>query len=187
MIAYVGATVLNPMHKWQWFNLRWCTPILAAALTRGKANLRQLWESSYTEAYTARPPTPQNADPGEVNDFVAFLVRTTAETAERIAIIDELDDYLREPVLLLRNHRQANEFRALAWWIEPTQQARYLKLCKMAFDLLTMPAMSAEIERLFSECSLALSTQRLSISQETLELLMCLRLWRRQEKKVTYK
>ena len=31
-IAYLGATVLNPMRKWHWFNKRWTTPILALAL-----------------------------------------------------------------------------------------------------------------------------------------------------------
>ena len=56
----------------------------------------------------------------------------------------------------------------------------------MAFDLLTVPAMSAEIERVFSECRLVLNTQRLKISQETLEQLMCLRSWRRQENKVGF-
>ena len=54
----------------------------------------------------------------------------------------------------------------------------------MAFDLLTVPAMSAEIERVFSECSLALNHQRLSMTQETLEDLMCLRSWLRNAKRV---
>ena len=32
IIAYVAVTMLNPMHKWQWFEQRWITPALAAAL-----------------------------------------------------------------------------------------------------------------------------------------------------------
>ena len=43
--------------------------------------------------------------------------------------------------------------------------------------------MSAEMERVFSECSLALNHQRLSIAQETLEQLICLRSWLRNERR----
>ena len=42
LITYIGATVLNPYHKWQWFNRSWITPNLLPALLRDKANLRQL-------------------------------------------------------------------------------------------------------------------------------------------------
>ena len=31
-IAYVAAIMLNLMHKWQWFEQRWITPALTAAL-----------------------------------------------------------------------------------------------------------------------------------------------------------
>jgi hypothetical protein len=38
----------------------------------------------------------------------------------------------------------------LAWWLEPTQQAEYLNLSRMAIDMLSIPTMSVEAERLFS-------------------------------------
>ena len=189
-IAYIGATVLNPMRKWHWFNRRWTTPILARALNQAKADLRQLWESKYAGAYHApvvRPRTPQDTDAGG-DGFTSFLYRTALDDEDdEPEVIDELTAYLQEPRIKPPNKDYAGEFRALTWWIQGEQQRRYPKLSKMAFDLLTVPAMSAEIERVFSECSLALNTQRLKISQETLEHLMCLRSWRRQEKKVSFK
>ena len=94
---------------------------------------------------------------------------------EHIEVIDELETYLRAPRLIPPTEEYAVQFRALSWWTQDEQQRRYPKLSKMAFDILTVPAMGAEIERVFSECSLALNTQRLKISQETLEHLMCLR------------
>jgi hypothetical protein len=38
---------------------------------------------------------------------------------------------------------------ALAWWLEETQQKNDPSLSKMAVDILSIPAMSAEPERLF--------------------------------------
>ena len=175
--------MLNPLFKWQWFDAHWTTPNLAPALIQGRASVQQLWQSNYAEAYTNRPITPQHngvgGEDGEVNDFAAFLFWTTAATAARVQVFDEYAIYVAEPPLVLLTCKETNDFRALAWWTERTQRDRYLKLSKMAFDLLTMPVMSAEIERVFSECSLMLNTQRLSMSQETLEQLMCLKTWRR--------
>ena len=52
-VAYIGATVLNPIYKWQWFEACWTTPNLAHALIQGKTDLQQLWESNYANAYTS--------------------------------------------------------------------------------------------------------------------------------------
>ena len=68
------------MHKWQWFDLRWRTPILAAALIRGKANLHQLWESSYAEAYIIRPIMPQNADSQTTDNPTLCPIRPSPHT-----------------------------------------------------------------------------------------------------------
>ena len=186
-IAYISATVLNPMYKWQWFDARWTTPNLIPALIQGKVELRRLWESDYAGTFTARPITPQNIENSAEDDLTAFFIRTAAATAEhtRTQAIDELETYLREPLLDVPRHL-VTSFRGLTWWLEDTQQRRYPRLSKMAVDLLTVPAMSAEIERVFSECSLALNSQRLSMSQSTLEQLMCLRSWRRQEQRVSH-
>ena len=89
--------------------------------------------------------------------------------------------YLSEPVLVLNTEQETHDFRALDWWTQGLQKTRFPRLSQMAFNILTVPPMSAEIERVFSECSLALNHQRLSVTQETLEQLMCLRSWLRNE------
>ena len=53
----------------------------------------------------------------------------------------------------------------------------------MAYDLLTVPAMSAEIERVFSESSLTLLDTRQCLTPETLEKLQLLKSWLRNAKK----
>jgi hypothetical protein len=39
---------------------------------------------------------------------------------------------------------------ALAWWCQPTQRQRWPKLSLMAIDILSIPLMSDEPERVFS-------------------------------------
>ena len=96
---------------------------------------------------------------------------------------DELQTYLSQENLSFPTDEESDSFRALDWWSETTQRTRFPHLSRMAFDILTVPTMSAEMERVFSECSLALNHQRLSIAQETLEQLICLRSWLRNERR----
>jgi hypothetical protein len=58
---------------------------------------------------------------------------------------------------------------AIEWWCEPRQRTRFPNLYKMAVDVLSIPAMSAEPERLFSECKRILTSDRHSMQADTLE------------------
>jgi hypothetical protein len=47
----------------------------------------------------------------------------------------------------------------------------------MAFDFFSVPAMSAECERVFSQAKLIMATQRQHLNAEALEAILCLKLW----------
>lgn len=47
----------------------------------------------------------------------------------------------------------------------------------MAIDIYSIPAISAEPERVFSEAKRTISDQRASLKAETIELLECLKSW----------
>ncbi len=47
----------------------------------------------------------------------------------------------------------------------------------MAIDIYSIPAMSAEPERVFSGAKLTVSDQRNGLKSETIELLECLKSW----------
>ena len=96
---------------------------------------------------------------------------------------DELRRYLGAPIKTFAALEESSKFRALYWWTERTQLSEYPSLSKMAFNILTVPAMSAEIERVFSECSNALNRKRLPMTQQTIEQLMCLRSWARNDER----
>jgi hypothetical protein len=86
---------------------------------------------------------------------------------------DEYDRYLKDP-----RHNTANQsFDPLNWWLEPAQQERYPRLSKMALDLLSAPAMSADNERLFSAAKLTVTDLRTRLRSNTIEALLCLKSW----------
>ena len=56
---------------------------------------------------------------------------------------------------------------------------RYLRLSLMAFDILSVPAMSDEPERVFSGARRTVSWDRGKMEAETLEMVECLKHWKR--------
>jgi hypothetical protein len=82
---------------------------------------------------------------------------------------DEYEVYCREPVMMIPD--------PLEWWLELAQRRRFPSLSLMAIDILSIPPMSSETERLFSKAKLTVTDQRGSMNIETLNLLECLRSW----------
>jgi hypothetical protein len=63
------------------------------------------------------------------------------------------------------------------WWLAPEQQAIYPNLSKMALNLLSIPAMSAEPERLFLSCKIIVTDRRNKLLVKVIKALECLRSW----------
>jgi hypothetical protein len=59
------------------------------------------------------------------------------------------------------------------------QASRYPRLAAMALEVLTVPPMSADCERLFSEAGQMTNPQRNRLSAATINLFQTLRSWRR--------
>jgi hypothetical protein len=63
----------------------------------------------------------------------------------------------------------------LSFW--KTKRHSYPRLAVMALEILSVPAMSAEVERVFSSGKLTLSDQRARLDSEIVEALEYLRHW----------
>jgi hypothetical protein len=85
--------------------------------------------------------------------------------------VDEVTDYLAQPLA----PSTLDELKILNWWL--FQKERYPRLFSMAMDLLSIPAMSSENERCFSQAKLVISSQRHSLSPATIQQLTCLKAW----------
>ena len=100
------------------------------------------------------------------NEFLLYL----DEQAEDIQVIkDEYEHYCNQPTLKLRDARN--------WWLQPTQQEMYPNLSRLALEILSIPAISAEPERLFSATKLIITDQRNRLSMMMIEALASLKSW----------
>ena len=102
------------------------------------------------------------------NQFVAFMTARPTQTVQK----DEYERYIQEPVI-----PQSSVQRPLQWWLDPIQRNRFPNLSLMALDILSIPAMSADTERLFSQAKLVLSDQRKGFDAHSLQILQCLKSW----------
>ena len=67
----------------------------------------------------------------------------------------------------------------LQWWLQPQQQRSWPQLSKLAIDVLSCPAMSAESERVFSGTRRSIPWTRASLSSALIERLECVKHWQR--------
>ena len=61
---------------------------------------------------------------------------------------DELERYLNTPKLVLLSEKANLNFDVVTWW--RMNEMVYPTLAHMAFELFSIPSMSAEVERVFS-------------------------------------
>ena len=68
---------------------------------------------------------------------------------------------------------------ALKWWCQEVQRKRWPKLSHMAIDILSIPAMSDEPERVFSGARCKITWEREQLNPETVEMTECLKHWKK--------
>jgi hypothetical protein len=66
---------------------------------------------------------------------------------------------------------------ALAWWLKETQQKTYPRLSKMAMNILSIPAISVELESLVSGAKITITDRRNRLGSDVIEALECLKSW----------
>ncbi|KJZ68436.1 hypothetical protein HIM_12172 [Hirsutella minnesotensis 3608] len=64
-----------------------------------------------------------------------------------------------------------------SWWAKEEQQERYPRLAQMALDILSIPPMSAEPERVFSGARRQISWERMQLGAANVERKECLKSW----------
>lgn len=156
--AYVAAIVLHPSHKWHYINENWKKEWAESS----KKLIDKLWD----EYKPVELPLPLEGPPTTTNEFLNWRNKHL-----RPALIpDEYERYCK-------SERVYGFTSALAWWLEETQQKNYPSLSKMAVDILSIPAMSAEPERLFSGAKITITDRRNRLGSDVVEALECLKSW----------
>lgn len=158
--VYIAAMVLNPRHKWRYIERNWQK---RKWVKDSKKMMQDFWNfyKPQTEDVQLMQPTQQTS-----NQFLMFLEE---QDEQHEVLNDEYEHYCSQPTI--------NVFNARDWWIQPAQQQLYPHLSQLALEILSIPAMSAEPERLFSATKLILSDCRNRLSMQLIEALACLKSW----------
>jgi len=169
---YTAALVLNPTfcirYIEQHWPKKWSKPILA--------KVKKLWEK-YKEEVVPLQTTltflynnpSQELPELDTFDRIALSLCSVARPASE----DEYEDYNSQ------ESYDPGKRGALAWWYQDTQRQRWPRLSLMAIDILSIPAMSDEPERVFSGGCRTISWDRGSMLPETLEQRECLKHWKK--------
>jgi hypothetical protein len=168
--AYFGSVRMHPALNAAWFVENWKEEDQLQWLELAEEKLRLHYNRSYRDQEIGAqhqtlpsPPYPTH----EPDDFDNFLTPATFDA--QATAVDEYDRYKSL-------HPIKDAFRKpLDWWKDHLDE--YPTLSRMALDLFSVPAMSSECERVFSLAKLILTTQRQHMNEVTLEAILCLKLW----------
>ena len=129
--------------------------------------MKKLWEDEYKKLPTVNT-TPSLAPKGEPDEYDLL-----AQELNVIGTVDDVDEYetytSQSPILI--------DCSPLTWWLRDEQQERFPRLSKMAIDILSIPAMSADPERTFSGGRRTISWDRMLLGASTIEKGECLKSW----------
>jgi len=155
--AYALALLVHPRFRWTHFELNW-KGHLARYKSGTKKAMREVYDTQYKKDL--------EVDDDEQLKEADFLDNYLDETAPTL-VKDEFKEYADGA----RIRAPENVFK---WWAGETHLPN---MCQLAFDHLSVPAMSSENERNFSDAKLIISDQRMRLGCDIVEALECLHHW----------
>ena len=93
---------------------------------------------------------------------------------------DQLEAWIRQKLFAL--DRQDT---LIAYWLRQLKDKSTHQLARMALDMASIPAMSSECERVFSQSKLLITGQRHRLKVDIIEAAQCLRMWMIMDKKAS--
>jgi hypothetical protein len=189
--VYTAALLLGPRLKYQYLAKEWG----AQDAKRGVEAVRRLWEKDYrpntspvkfnssrqsslalSQDSKLRQPLSEhdrNERPRKRMKYsnIDELIKQQRRLPHPLKIGDELTLYLDAEL------ETDDDLVSFQYWLRPAIRAKYPSLACMAIDILSIPAMSAEAERIFSSAGFVLNSRRRRLREETLEAMLCLTHW----------
>ena len=155
--AYWAAMILHPGLKKRWIEKQ----LSEEHAQRVIQGFKKFFDEDYNNQGSPAPRQTIQTRPNYLIDEDFY------DKPEDPLLKDELLEYFSMPLLPVED--------PLEWWRR--HQTSLPKLAKMAFDILSIPATSCEVERVFSQSKLTISTQRCRLMDQTVEVLVCLKYW----------
>ncbi len=167
---YAAAMILHPNQRTKYARLCWKKDYQKAVLPQVKELWTRYRDSSLPLNIVAYE-TPELNATRELDEF-DLIAKEFRERVTRPASQDEYEDYCAEAPYEVQKS-------ALQWWCEAAQRKRWPRLSMFAIDILSIPAMSDEPERVFSGGRRTVSWERMQIGMPNLERTECMKSWHR--------
>jgi hypothetical protein len=157
---YVAGVVLNPQYKWSYFEEKWAHK--PEWIGEARRIMGEFWLTYKGKRPTIEVQQPlRKSDMDLLDEFMNATSRGPMSSTE-----DEYERYsFSPPEPLVISVRE--------WW----KNKRDSDLRAMAFDVQSIPAMSAECERVFSSGKLMISPQRNRLREDAIEAAELLKAW----------
>lgn len=178
--VYYAAVALHPSMRWDYFEKEWEEH--PDWVEKAKGMVQCLWDEEYR--FLEIPSKPGSQQPKQPklqrNSLAAHLYRkrnkgntTDSDSPSPRRSGDTFDEYKQ----WYAGHPEDNIDDPIQYWINLA--AQYPRLSRMALDILTVQAMSAECERLFSAAGRMVTALRNRLDAKIIELCQVLRSWHR--------
>ncbi len=164
---FSGSIVIHPS-KWEYLEDQWIGS-QAPWLALSKNAVQSLFASYKEEAVDSPKPRNPYGPIGQTN-LLSEYMKLSAKALTSKAAKMSYEQYLERP------HDDLKDL--LNYW--HVQEKLRPDLAQLAYDMLSIPAMSTECERLFSSAKLLLTDQRQRLKDDIIEANECLRAWQRQ-------
>jgi hypothetical protein len=176
--AYTAAILLDPFKRAEYIKQNWPREWYDNSI----AVASEIWEKEYKD-WT--PPAPVIDSDEEIDTKEPEpKPKRAANEFDRLMSslrVRNTDEGTRDDFYTFIKHRPfahvSDGITPLAWWCESIQRALYPRLSRMAIAILSIPAESAEPERVFSGGRRTCSWDRLRLKCNTIEMIECVGNW----------
>ena len=161
--VYAAALILHPSRRKAHIQKNWPKSWHKKAFN----SVKKLWEDDYKGLAMIDDPSLiiTDQEPDEY-DILAKELDVVGGTST----IDEYETFASQIPISI-------DCSPLMWWLRDEQQGYYPNLSKMAINILSIPAMSADPERVFSGARRTISWDRMLLGATTIEKGECLKSW----------
>jgi len=175
--ATYAACVTDPLMKWKYFEHTWKDASTwkdakepKTWLPNGKKALKSIWDEYKNLPIDEDLPCSgskraRSPDAHERSFNMARLYGSDNLT-------DELDTWISTPPFELPLSETLGQY-----WIRQRKKESTNRLARIALDMLGIPAMSSDCERVFSQAKLMITGQRHRLKPDIIEACQCLRAW----------
>lgn len=159
---YAAALLLHPSYRKQYLEERWPKAWVKPAIDRARA----IWDTKYASI--------------EINEIRTEGLRGEPSFFQQQQSLLHQRRQDRDEFTVFINQDDIAATNSITWRLEEAQQRTFPRLSRMAVDVLSAPAMSAESERVFSLTRRTVEWHRSRLHGDTVERLECQKSWIKQ-------